>query len=654
MKGCGWLFLTFFAQINLTSMKAKRSRRRVKSGTSSNSLSAKGWSGLFHPLYWIMGAGVVLGGFYAAKFMQWYGDDIFITLRYVQHWLEGQGIVYNPGERVEGYTHFLWLVMLAAAAKLGIDPLEASLNLGLVSLVGVLVLYVWWSWRVQRRHLRWAFPATALALVMHFHFREWATGGLETMFFTFELSLWAAVLFGFRWPRRRRLMVAGLVHALLFMTRPDGALFAVLLNGLLVLEMWLRRRTFSSLVRDLVMLNLPTTIIVLPYLAWKIQYYGDIYPNTYYAKAAYMWHVGQGLTYFTHYFGVYWSNALWVIPWLAYNVVMLRRVGISLAGIRQLAASPSWRVINGLAFFTWAYLILFVLKVGGGFMYARFMIPLVPFFYFLFEYSALEWWSETRHRVPGWLPWMMGCMWLLLARVEVNNFYERMTQPARDVRLPGVRKGRAWKQVDGIGDEMMFYKPKMPTIRLWAESLRPYFEGLDVTVLNYGQCAFTYWARFPVVIEGFGLCDSFIARLPVRPDWRVGHMKVGPLEYYERRGVDFVFYRSPQKRRPYRQVYFILRELGGTAMRAEMLTYDKHLVRQLERRLGRSFVHADVEAMVNEWVNALSHTPIDTIEHRYRDLLGFYFNVNDDSLTQAQRRAFEKALRQHGRSPQIE
>jgi hypothetical protein len=39
-------------------------------------------------------------------------DDAFITLRYAQNWLAGSGIGWNPGERVEGYTNFLQLVLV--------------------------------------------------------------------------------------------------------------------------------------------------------------------------------------------------------------------------------------------------------------------------------------------------------------------------------------------------------------------------------------------------------------------------------------------------------------------------------------------------------------------------------------------------------------
>ena len=41
-------------------------------------------------------------------------DDAFISFRYVHNLLEGHGLVFNPGERVEGYSNFLWVLELAA------------------------------------------------------------------------------------------------------------------------------------------------------------------------------------------------------------------------------------------------------------------------------------------------------------------------------------------------------------------------------------------------------------------------------------------------------------------------------------------------------------------------------------------------------------
>jgi len=47
-------------------------------------------------------------------------DDAFISYRYAQNLAEGRGLVYNAGERVEGYSDFLWTVAIAGAVKAGV------------------------------------------------------------------------------------------------------------------------------------------------------------------------------------------------------------------------------------------------------------------------------------------------------------------------------------------------------------------------------------------------------------------------------------------------------------------------------------------------------------------------------------------------------
>ena len=50
-------------------------------------------------------------------------DDAYITLRYVRNLLAGDGLVWNPGERVEGYTSFGAVLAIALPGLLGIDLL---------------------------------------------------------------------------------------------------------------------------------------------------------------------------------------------------------------------------------------------------------------------------------------------------------------------------------------------------------------------------------------------------------------------------------------------------------------------------------------------------------------------------------------------------
>ena len=57
----------------------------------------------------------------------WLTDDAFISFRYARNLLEGHGLVFNPGERVEGYTNFLWVLELAALWGLfGLRPEYAA------------------------------------------------------------------------------------------------------------------------------------------------------------------------------------------------------------------------------------------------------------------------------------------------------------------------------------------------------------------------------------------------------------------------------------------------------------------------------------------------------------------------------------------------
>src|SRR5436190_24091094 len=65
---------------------------------------------------------LALMAWYSAS-MRWQCDDAFISFRYVWHLVNGHGLVFNPGERVEGYTNFLWVLELAAVWRwLGVPP----------------------------------------------------------------------------------------------------------------------------------------------------------------------------------------------------------------------------------------------------------------------------------------------------------------------------------------------------------------------------------------------------------------------------------------------------------------------------------------------------------------------------------------------------
>lgn len=64
----------------------------------------------------VLGANILLVQRYAL-------DDAWISFRYAANWNKGWGLVYNYGERVEGYTNFLWTILIGLLMRVGAEPL---------------------------------------------------------------------------------------------------------------------------------------------------------------------------------------------------------------------------------------------------------------------------------------------------------------------------------------------------------------------------------------------------------------------------------------------------------------------------------------------------------------------------------------------------
>ena len=129
---------------------------------------------------------VIISIIYSYK-LKWLGDDIFIAFRYVQNILDGNGFVYNKGEHVEGYTHFLWLIMVSFLAWLKFSPLITTQVLGILSSIGTLILFSVIGYKISKRNNVFILPFITIALALNYDYNVWATSGLETAFFSFLL-----------------------------------------------------------------------------------------------------------------------------------------------------------------------------------------------------------------------------------------------------------------------------------------------------------------------------------------------------------------------------------------------------------------------------------------------------------------------------------
>ncbi|HNS73548.1 MAG TPA: hypothetical protein PKI81_09100, partial [bacterium] len=77
-------------------------------------------------------------------------DDAFISYRYARHLVEGHGLVFNPGERVEGFSNLLWVLLLSPFIALGWEAETASKLIGAACGLGALLI----AMLLLRRHFR--------------------------------------------------------------------------------------------------------------------------------------------------------------------------------------------------------------------------------------------------------------------------------------------------------------------------------------------------------------------------------------------------------------------------------------------------------------------------------------------------------------------
>ena len=135
-------------------------------------------------------------------------DDAFISFRYVRNLLEGHGLVFNPGEYVEGYSNFLWVLELAALwGAVGLRPEHTAPWLSVACTVGTLAAMLGWVARLPGLQQRGLVAWMALGLVCSSAtVAVWTSaGGLETRQFTMFMVL--AVVGLTLYPENRRVLL---------------------------------------------------------------------------------------------------------------------------------------------------------------------------------------------------------------------------------------------------------------------------------------------------------------------------------------------------------------------------------------------------------------------------------------------------------------
>ncbi len=422
-------------------------------------------------------------------------DDAYITFRYARNLARGLGLVYNAGERVEGYTNFLWTVLVAGGLKLHLDPHVITKILGGGSALGALVVV--WALALRLHPGRLCPPIATWLLASSATFAGYAMAGLETIFFVFLILLGTWRLLVER-DQADHFPWSGLVYGLAALTRPEAPLYF----GIVVLALGRRAFGRQNLIRTAVFLSL-----VAGHLLWRRAYYGAWLPNTLQAKTGGDGgdQVQAGLGYVRAYVE-------------ATGPVLLGGVVGVLVAVRRATWLRSVVVATALAGAA------SVVAVGGDWMPLwRFMAPIEPFVFLLVD--------------------------LGFRSVAEPNPKEAAAAPPRSARLV---RGVAWAALGlytvvaalGVGDRL---RTQLDTLAReqqgWDESAFPvarwFAERGQPGLLALGDIGYVGWATDYPILDILGLVDKEIAALP----GSYGH-KQGP------RYLDYFFSRRPD--------YFVL------------------------------------------------------------------------------------------------
>jgi arabinofuranosyltransferase len=334
-------------------------------------------------------------------------DDAFITFSFSKNLALGNGPVYSNGVRVEGYSNFLWMVLLALPLLItrGAAPVTSARIMGapFVLLLGWAVYRIARSCGVSR-------PVAAFCVLLLSFKTDLAVAyltGLETLPYTALIAFaFAAAAQSFTEDKWQKIALwAGLAVAL---TRIDGfALFGFLLAWMFLRGALRRKaRPLRHLLFWFLRLAGPPLLVYLLWFAWRWHYYGLLLPSTYYAKSL----IPELMP--THGFD-YVSKEV-TSGWFGSSV---------LAWLWLLWRRRSAAVLFG----TFAFLhLVYVVKVGGDWMpFGRFILPVVPLLVTLLVVGSANL-IRTTFRARVFLRWLTPIVplpFIIMVAIRADHRY---------------------------------------------------------------------------------------------------------------------------------------------------------------------------------------------------------------------------------------
>ncbi len=415
----------------------------------------------------------------------WITEDAYITFRTIRNLLEGFGLVWNIGERVQSYTHPLWMFLITIPIALTGEYFYTTIAVCIgVSLLGVFLL--------MNRLASGLAAATVAVLILALSksFTDYSTSGLENPLTHLLLVLFFAQFLLTTQPTLRHLFWLTFVAGLIVLNRMDCGL--IVLPALLAAA-W-QVRSWRAL----------TTIglAFLPLMAWEIfslLYYGFLFPNTAYAKLNTGLATGETIT----------QGLMYLLSLLNTDPLAVAVIGVGLVlGLRR-GNDGVWSVALGIVIY-----LLYIVQIGGDYMAGRFFTTPLLLAVIVIARQPTRLFSPTL---------TIGCCALVVVLGIMN--------PDQAPLFAGADYDNQTIVSSGVADERgTFYLllGLLPSSRFNRDYDSGYLRGRTLPA-NYvsdpiGKIGFIS-SPYSHSVDRIGLADALLARLPMRhnPRWRIGH-----------------------------------------------------------------------------------------------------------------------------------
>lgn len=416
----------------------------------------------------------------------WVGDDAFITFRTIDNFLHDHGLRWNVDERVQSFTHPLWLFLLTPFVGLTGNPFLTAIITSLVltsAAVGLVLA------SVRRQILIAIFILTAMTLSKAF--TDYATSGLENALSHLLLAILMTMV-ATPTDRPRRALAIGVVVGLLGLTRMD----LLVLGGPIGLAALRRPRA-----------TWPQFLLgCAPLLAWEIFsviYYGVPFPNTAYAKiGTAIPHADlfrQGLTYF--------ADSLDRDPVTLFVIGAAMALALSTRGLRIVALAL-------LLYLT------YVVRIGGDFMSGRFFTA--PFLLSMFVFGRAAESMSTAAKLTAIV--VAGALGFGAVAPTVFND-SRYEMPWAEIYATSglVDERGLYFQNSGWLSASGFRSGLGAEAEILAKVAKA--KAASPVAFTHDRVGMVGYLTGPDrhIIDVFALNDPLLARLPANIPWRIGH-----------------------------------------------------------------------------------------------------------------------------------